>query len=309
VELDECVSCGAGLISVSNICPQCGCPRNKRIKLDESEEKIVNDTELDEVEEKISNDTELDEVEEKISNDTELDELQEELDALKKQNKDHLTKIKNKISRPAGVRLISIFYMLFGISLILFALIAGSAVLLLVNSSVMSTLGGIGGDMGNMPMLPGMSSIDPSTMSFLVTFVELNKITGAPGAGEIAERLNYDDILDVDVIIGIIGETIAIVLIECIVGIFSVVVGRGLFGGKKLARPAIIVSSIISIPLVVSFVTVDSLVLLGMAVFNGMILYYMFKSKTREYFNQTSIKKFSKKSKIKTSRTVKKSKK
>ena len=276
MDLDECVSCGVGLLAVSNICPQCGC-LSSRIKLDESEETIVNDTELDEVEEK-------------ISNDTELDELQEELDALKKQNKDHLTKIKNKTFRPTGVKLFGIFYMTFGISLIVFALIAGSAVLLLVNSSVMSTLGGIG-DMGNMPMLPGMSSIDPSTMSFLVTFVELNKITGAPGAGEIAERLNYDDILDVDVIIGIIGETIAIVLIECIVGIFSVVVGRGLFGGKKWARPVTIISSIISIPLVIAFVTTDVLVILGMVAVNGMILYYMLKSKAREYFNQPSIKK------------------
>jgi len=286
LDLDECVNCGAGLLAVSDICPQCGCPRNKRIKLDESEEKIVNDTELNEVEET-------------ISNDTELDELQEELDALKKQNKDHLTKIKNKTFRPTGVKPIGIFYMTFGISLIVFALIAGSAVLLLVNSSVVSTLGGIG-DMGNMPMLPGMSSIDPSTMSFLVTFVELNKITGAPGAGEIAERLNYDDILDVDVIIGIIGETIAIVLIECIVGIFSVVVGRGLFGGKKWARPVIIVSSIISVPLVALFLdNFDNLILLGMVAFDGMILYYMLKSKTRAYFSQPSIKKY-KKSKSKT---------
>jgi len=40
-----------------------------------------------------------------------------------------------------------------------------------------------------------------------------------------------------------------------------------------------------------------------MVVFNGVILYYMFKSKAREYFNQTSTKKPKiKKSKIKESK-------
>jgi len=202
--------------------------------------------------------------------------------------------------------------MFFGISLIVFALIAGSGVLLLVMSSGMGALGDIGGGstggMGNMLMLPGMDGIDPSTMSFLVTFIELNEITGSPSVSEIEQRLSSSGVMNMDAMMEIIGEAVVIVFVENALGISAVLVGRGLFTGKKWARPAIIGSSIISIPLAVMFVdNLDNLILLGMAAFDGLILYYMFKSKTREYFNQPSIKKSNKKSKIKTSRTVKKS--
>ncbi len=288
MELDECVSCGAGLISVSDICPQCGWPKNKPIKPAEPEE------EPDDV--GIEN---YDEFVEKVADDIKS-----------KPSRKKPTEIKNKISRSAGVRLISIFYMLFGISLILFGLIFVSAVMFLVMSDAMGTLGGIGGGMGNMPMLPGMGGIDASTKSALDKIIDLNRIAGSPSASEIEMRMNSSGgIMNMDVMMAIIEETSVIALIEIVVGLLVFGIGLVLFKGKKLARPAIIVSSIISIPLVVSFVTVDTLVLLGMAALNGMILYYMFKPKAREYFNQTSIKKSNKKSKIKTSRTVKKSKK
>jgi len=81
--------------------------------------------------------------------------------------------------------------------------------------------------------------------------------------------------------------------------------GLGMFKGKKLARFVVIVDSIISVPLVVIFTTVDVLVILGMVAVNGVVLYYMLKSKAREYFNQTSTKKPIKKSKTKTSPIVK----
>jgi hypothetical protein len=287
VELDECISCGAGLISVSNICPQCGWPKNKPIKPAEPEE------EPDDV--IIEN---YDEFVEKVADDIKS-----------KPSRKKPTKIKNKISRPAGVRLISIFYMLFGISMVVFGIVFASAVMFLVMSDAMGTLGGIGGDMGNIMMLPGMGGIDTSTKSSLDNIIDLNRIAGSPSASEIEMRMSSSGIMNMDVMMEIIGETSVIALIEIVVGLLVFGIGLVLFKGKKWARPAIIVSSIISIPLVVSFVTVDSLVLLGMVAFNGMILYYMLKPKAREYFNQTSIKKSSKKSKIKTSRTVKKSKK
>jgi len=286
LDLDECVSCGAGLLAVSDICPQCGWPKNNRIKPDEK---------------KVENDIELDESEEKVENDIELDELQEELDALKKQNKEQLTKIKNKKSRPVGIRLISISYMAFGISLMLFGIIFASAVMFLVMSDAMGELGGIGGGMGNMPMLPGMGGMDASTRSSLGNIIDLNRIAGSPSASEIEMRMNSSGIMNLDVMMEIIEEIGVIAIIEIIIGLVIFGIGLVLFKGKKLARPAIIVSSIISIPLVASFVTIDTLVLLGMVAFNGVILYYMFKSKTREYFNQTPTKK----SKTKTSPTVK----
>ncbi len=80
-ELDTCVSCGAGLISVSDICPQCGWPKNKPIKPAEPEE------EPDDV--GIEN---QDEFVEKVADDI------KSKPSIKKP-----TEIKNKISRPAGI--------------------------------------------------------------------------------------------------------------------------------------------------------------------------------------------------------------
>jgi len=288
LDLYECANCGAGLISVSDICPQCGWLKNKPIEFDEAKEKVVNDIEHDESKEKVVND---------IKSNPSTKEP---------------TEIKNKISRPSGVRLISIFYMLFGISMVVFGIVFASAVIFLVISSGMGSLGDIGGGagIGNMMMLPGMGGIDASTMSSIDTIIGLNGITGSLSASEIEVMLNSAGILDIDLMMSIIGETTVIALIEIVIGVLVFVVGMGLFKGKKWARPVTIASSIISIPLVVLFVdNIDNLILLGMAAFDGMILYYMFKPKVREYFNQTLIKKPNKKSKIKTSRTVNKSKK
>ena len=291
LDLDECENCGAGLISVSDICPQCGFLKKKCAESIEAKKKDVNDIELDESEE------ELDSVE--IENYEEF--VEKVADDIKNPPRKKSTVIKNKISRPTGVRLISVFYMLFGISLILFGIIYVSAVMFLVMSDAMGELGAIGGGMGNMPMLPGMGGIDASTKSALDKIIDLNRIAGSPSASEIEMRMNSSGgIMNMDVMMAIIEETSVIALIEIVVGLLVFGIGLVLFKGKKLARPAIIVSSIISIPLVVSFVTVDTLVLLGMAALNGIILYNMFKPKAREYFNQTSIKKSNKKSKIKT---------
>jgi len=296
IHLDECVSCGAGLLAVSDICPQCGFLKSKGVELKEAQEKTTHEK-FDESEAEPKNVVieNYDEFVEKVT-----DEIQSNSSTKK------FVEIKHKTSRPTGVRLFGMFHMFFGISLIVFALIAGLGVLLFVMLSGMSGLGDIGGGsmggMGNMMMLPGMDGIDPSTMSFLVTFIELNEITGSPSVSEIEQRLSSTGIINMDEMIEIIGEVVVIVLIENAVGIFAVILGRGLYTGKKWARPVTIGCSIISIPLVVLFIeSVDNLILFGMAAFDGMILYYMFKSKVKEYFNQQSIKKSNKKSKIKNS--------
>ncbi len=212
------------------------------------------------------------------------------------------TEIKNRLSRPSGVRIISVSYMLFGISLLLFGIIFVSAVMFLVMSDAMSELGGIGGGMGNMPMLPGMGGMDASTKSAVGNIIDLNRIAGSPSASEIEMRMSSSGIMNIDLMMEIIGETGVIALIEIIVGLVIFGIGLFLFKGKKLARSVTIISSIISIPLVVVFVTADVLVILGMVAVNGVVLYYMFKSKAREYFNQPPIKK-AKKSKSKKSKS------
>ncbi len=179
-----------------------------------------------------------------------------------KESTEEPTEVKNRLPRPAGVRLISIFYMAFGISLLLFGLIFVSAVMFLVMSDAMGELGGIGGT-GNMPMLPGMGGIDASTKSVLGNIIDLNGIAGSPSANEIEMRMNSSGIMNIDLMMEIIEETGVIALIEIIIGLGIFGTGIVLFKGKKLARPVTIISSIISIPLVVVFVTADVLVILG----------------------------------------------
>ncbi len=287
IHLDECVNCGAGLLAVSDICPQCGFLKSKSDEIIEARKKAANDIKLDESEK------ELDSVE--IEN---YDDFVEKVaDDIKNPSRKKSTKVKNKISRPAGIRLISIFYMLFGISTIVFAIIFGLAVVLLVMSGAMSGLMGIGGGMGNMPMLPGMGPIDPAMMPYVEKIIDVHSPVWQFDTLKIMVLTSGAVDVNMTVIMEIMMEALLIAVGEIGLGLFSFVVGRSLFNGKKWARPAIIISSIISVPLVASFVTVDTLVLLGMVAFNGMILYYMLKSKAREYFNQTSTKK----SKIKTS--------
>ena len=300
IYLDECVRCGAGLLAVSDICPQCGFLKSKGNELIEAREKAANDIELDESEEKPNNVVieNYEEFVEKVANE------------ISNPTPKKPTVIKNKIYRPTGVRLFGIFHMLLGISMATFGIIFGSAVIFLVMSSGMGSLGDIGGGMGNMMMLPGMGGIDASTMSSIDTIIGLNAIAGSPSASDIEVRMNSSGILDIDLMMEIITETSVIALIEISLGVFVFVVGIGLFKGKKWARPVTIVYSIFSIPLVVLLVeNINNLILLGMAAFDGILLYYMFKSKVKEYFNQPSMKKPNKKSKINNSRTVKKSQK
>ncbi|MEK0338118.1 MAG: hypothetical protein QQN41_11855, partial [Nitrosopumilus sp.] len=146
LDLDLCASCGAGLLSVSDICPQCGFLKSKSAELNEAQEKAATDIEIDESEEQLNNVVikNYEEFAEKVTDDIKSN-----------PSRKKPTEIKNKIFRPAGVRLISIFYMLFGISMAAFGIVFASAVIFLVTLSGFSTLGDIGGGMGDMMMLPG----------------------------------------------------------------------------------------------------------------------------------------------------------
>ncbi len=190
MDFDNCVNCDAGLIAASTICPQCGWPKGKPIEPVEESEEIKESAE---------------------------------------EPTDESTEVKNRLPRPTGVRLISIFYMAFGISLTVFAIIFVSAVMFLVMLSGMGTLGDIGGTggMGNKMMLPGMDGMDASTKSFLDSIIDLNGIAGSLSASEIEERLKSSGIMDIGLMTDIIGEMSVIAIIEIIVGL--VIFGIGLF--------------------------------------------------------------------------------
>ena len=77
VDLDSCVNCNAGLISASEICPQCGWQKDKPIETERAESEdieIVSDAETPQV------------------------------------------KFVNRLHRPAGVRMLGMVFILFGIT-------------------------------------------------------------------------------------------------------------------------------------------------------------------------------------------------
>ncbi|MCJ8307049.1 MAG: hypothetical protein HRU07_08390 [Nitrosopumilus sp.] len=124
---------------------------------------------------------------------------------------------------------------------------------------------------------------------------------GSPSVNEMGEMMSSAGVFDMDAIMQVITEASVIAIIEITLGIFAVIVGIGLSKGKKWARMTTIVTAIVSVPLVVLVVDgIDNLIVLGMVAFDGIALYYMFKPKVREYFNQTSKNNSSGKSEQKT---------
>jgi len=255
-----CSKCKANLSDTSNFCPLCGWPKNRRmVSYEADEEKVANDI---------------------MSNPSPKEPTESEF--------------KNKIHRPTGVRLLGILHMVIGIVLVALAIIFGSAVMLLVVGnalgSAQSGLEGIGD--GDMPMPLGMDGIDPTTMSSLDMIRGLPGMEGLPSPSEIEGLRNSAGVMNMELIMGVMVGAIVIVVFDFIIGMITFVVGRGLLRGKKWARILTIVFTIISIPFTILYVgVIDDLILLGLVVFEGIILYYMFRPKVREYFAQTSIKK------------------
>jgi len=214
-----------------------------------------------------------------------------------------------EIRSPTGVRLLGIFHIVFGIFLAVIAILSGAAIMLLVMGSVMniqdtamSSVSEIG-DIGDMPIPLGMGGVDPTMMSALDMLRGLPVMEALPSTSGIEGGTNSaDDVIKMEeVIVGIMMETIVIAVIVIMLGIFAVLVGRGLLRGKKWARIVTIASAIISIPLAAFYVgKLDNLILLGSVVLDGLIFYYMLRPQVREYFTQTSIKNSIENSKIKT---------
>jgi len=256
-----CRRCDALLLSVSDICPQCGCSKIPLLT-DENTENEIED----------------------ILDSKEPIEF----------------KFENKISHPTGVRMMTIFEMLCGVFLVISGILFGVSVILLVMSSGLSSLAGIG-NVGNMPMPLGMGGdIDPMTMSVIDVIIGLHSIVGFSSVSEIQNMLSSSGVLNVQVIMDIITDASIIVIVEIILGISALIVGRSLFKGKNWARLITIISAIVSIPLVVIFLeNIDNRILLGMIVFDCLILYYLMKPKVREYFSNSS-KNMQKKSNVKT---------
>jgi len=261
-----CSKCKVNLSATSNFCPQCGWPKNKHMVPYEDDK-------------------------EKVANNIESNPSPKEPTGIK---------FKNEIYRPTGVRILGIFHMVFGIVLVAMAILSGAAVVFLVMMSAMSGLAGIA-DIGIMPIPLGMDDIDPAMLSSLDMISELPGIEGLGSASEIEGLTNSAGVMSMEVIMAVMVEAILSAIFLILLGIITFVIGRGLLRGKKWARILTIVLGIISIPFVALYVGIlDNLILIGLVAIEGLIVFYMFRPRVREFFIQTSIKNSIKNSKIET---------
>ena len=261
-ELDSCVNCNAGLIAASNICPQCGWPKDKPIESvkEESEDiENVSDAETPQVE------------------------------------------FVNRLPRPAGVRMLGMAYVIFGILGVAVSIILGSLIIYVILAGAMSGLGAIGGV--GMPMPLPMGGADPAIMA------SLNMISEIPGlevfGTVIMGLVNASSMMDVSSMMQMLGIVGGVTAVGVMIGLVYFMFGRYLLKGNKWTRYLVIAAAILSIPAYIPFESGVGLILFVDAAISGLIIYYLLKSNVRAYFNQTSIKKpKTKESKIKTSQTT-----
>ncbi len=259
MDLDSCVNCNAGLIAASTICPQCGWPKDKPIKSVEEE---------------------TEEIKVPTEEPTEI-------------------KFVSRLPRPAGVRMLGMLFIVFGIILAAGAIIFGSFIMFVTISGAMGSLGGIGDS--NMVIPLPIGNVDPAMMSSLNDVINaipyMDVLLGSTMMlATSASMMSFEAMLVI--LTGVGMFTAAVVAIGLVYFMF----GRYLLKGNKWARYLVIVFAVISIPAFIPFVDEFDLSILVSALISGLILYYLFRPHVRAYFSQPPIKK-AKKSKSKKSKS------
>ena len=259
IDLDECVNCGAGLLAVSDICPQCGWPKDKPIESVEEETEGI------------------------------------------KVPADEPTEVKfvNRLPRPAGVRMLGMYFIIFGILLAAGAIILASFIMFVTISGAFGSMAGIGDS--NMVIPLPIGDVDPAMMSSLNDVINeipfMDVLLGSTMMlATSASMMSFEAML---VILTGVGMFAAVVVA---IGLVYFMFGRYLLKGNKWARYLIIVYAVITIPAFIPFVDGFDLSILVSALISGVMLYYLFRPHVRAYFSQPPIKK-AKKSKSKKSKS------
>jgi len=256
LDLDECVNCGAGLLAVSDICPQCGWPKDKPIEPVEGEISPPTDESTDKP------------TEEPTDNPTEV-------------------KFVNRLPRPAGVRMLGMLFIVNGIFLAAGAIIFGGFIMFVTISGAMGSLGGIGDSTMVIPLPIG--GVDPGMVS------SLNAINEIPGMdvllGSTMMLATSASMMDFEMMMTILTGVGIFTASGVVIGLVDFMFGRHLLKGNKWARYLVIVYSVITIPVFIPFVDEFSLMVLVSALISGLVLYYLFRPHVRAYFCQPSIKK------------------
>ena len=216
---EQCQRCKATLSSDLNYCPQCNWKKSRHV-IPEPMEETIDVKETTDVEETID-------VEE-------ITDVEETVDVKDKPKKDKpkkdepkILKFKKEKSYQSKAKIVYILPLIFGIFLIVFAIIFASAVSYLLMTGVMNSLGGIGG--AGIPMPVDLGPIDATTMSYIDIIIGMNSFGFQYTASEIQELTNSSANVLMTAMMDILGATLLIALIEIGLGIFIVLMSRKMY--------------------------------------------------------------------------------
>jgi hypothetical protein len=201
----------------------------------------------------------------------------------------------SRLPCPAGVRMLGMAYIVFGLIMMVGSVIFCSLIVLVVISGGLSALGEIGDSSIAMPLPTG--DVDPQMISLLDAINEISAINAITGPTMMFATSDID--MDVETMMSAIIGAFGIMIVGIIFGLIYLMFGRYLRRGNKWVRYLVIIFAIFSIPVFIPFVDEFDLSLLVSALISGLILYYLFKPHVRAYFAQPPIKKEKKSKKSK----------
>ena len=136
-------------------------------------------------------------------------------------------KFKKEKSYQTKAKIVYVLPMIFGLFLIVFAIIFASSVSYLLMTGVMSSLGGIGG--AGIPMPIDLGPIDPTTMSYVDAIIGMNSF-GFPYSGnDIQELMNSPANVLMTGMMDVLGAALLIALVEIGIGLFIVFMSRKMY--------------------------------------------------------------------------------
>ncbi|MGY5147129.1 MAG: hypothetical protein ACW9W4_03945 [Candidatus Nitrosopumilus sp. bin_7KS] len=222
---EQCQRCKATLSSDLNYCPQCNWKKSRHVIPEPTIEETIDVKETTDVEETIDVEeiTDVEEtvdVKDKPKNDkTKNDKT--------KNDKTKILKFKKEKSYQTKAKIVYILPLIFGIFLIIFAIIFASAVSYLLMTGVMNSLGGIGG--AGIPMPIDLGPIDTTTMSYIDTIIGMNSFGFEYTGSEIQELTSSSANVMMTAMMDILGAALLITLIEVGIGIFIVFMSRKMY--------------------------------------------------------------------------------
>ena len=221
---EQCQRCKATLSSDLNYCPQCNWKKSRHV-IPEPIEETIDVKETTDVEETIDVE-EITDVEETVDVKDKPKKDKQKKDKPKK-DESKILKFKKEKSYQTKAKIVYILPLIFGIFLIVFAIIFASAVSYLLMTGVMNSLGGIGG--AGIPMPVDLGPIDATTMSYIDIIIGMNSFGFEYTGSEIQELTNSSANVMMTAMMDILGAALLIALIEVGIGIFIVFMSRKMY--------------------------------------------------------------------------------